>query len=67
HIRKNGKHTPLKCGRSIAESKWHPPISEDTEWACERSLLLICRINHNLVVASITIQKTIVCMSSQPF
>ena len=51
------RHASLKCPVGVAQSKWHASEGECVKETCERRLLLIVRMNHNLVVTRISIQK----------
>ena len=56
-------HVSLKCCGGVAQSKWHASKGECAKRTCERHLLLIVRMNHNVIVARIFVQKAEVTRS----
>ena len=67
HVGEKTKHALLECCGSIAQSKGYASVGESSEWAGERSLLLVLCSNRDLIVSRVSIQENLVLMSSQAF
>ena len=50
-------HASLKCHGGVAQPEWHASEGKCAKRTCEHRLLLIVEMNHNLVVARISIQE----------
>ena len=67
HVGEQTEHAPLEYRGSVAQYKGHVLVGEGSEWAGERTLLLVFCSNRDLIVACVPIQEIIVLMSSQAF
>ena len=59
------RHTSLKRRGGVAQSEWHASQGECAKGTCERRLLLIVKMNSNLIVARISIEEAEVTQSCQ--
>ena len=57
HVREQSEHAPLECRGSVAQSEGHASVGEGSEWAGERSLLLVFCNNGDLIVSQVPIRK----------
>jgi hypothetical protein len=60
-------HTLLKRRGCVAETKGHPPIGEHAVRAGEGSLILVIRMDRDLMITRIAIEVTEIGMLGQPF
>ena len=58
-IRENRKHAPLKCSRSITQTKRYLLVSKNTQGTSKSCLFLIFRTNTDLIISWIPIKKLI--------
>ena len=55
-VREDRHHTPLKRSGCITETKGHSPVGECAVWAGEGSLILVIRMNRDLMITRIAIE-----------
>jgi len=66
-VREDRHHTLLKRRGCVAEAKGHPPIGERAVRAGEGSLILVIRMDRDLMITRIAIEVTEIGMLGQPF
>ena len=66
-VREDHHHTPLKRSGCVAETKGHPPIGECAIRAGEGSLILVIRMDRDLMITRIAIEVKEIGMLGQPF
>jgi len=66
-VREDLHHTQLKRSGRVAKTKWHSPVGERAIWASEGSLILVIRMDRNLMITRIAIEVAEIGMLGQPF
>ena len=55
-VREDRHHTPLKRSGCVAESKGHSSVGECAVWAGEGILILVVKMNRDLMITRIAIE-----------
>ena len=66
-VREDRHHTPLKRSGCVAETKGHSLVGEHAVRAGEGSLILIIKMDKNLMITRIAIEVAEIGMLVQPF
>ena len=64
-VREDSRHASLEGRGGVAQSEWHASEGDGAKRTCEHCLLLIVRVDSNLVIAQIFIEKAEVIQSCQ--
>ena len=66
-VREDRHHIPMKRSWCVAETKGHSPVGERVVRAGESSLILVIRMNRDLMITRIAIKVAEIGMLGQPF
>lgn len=55
-INKKTQHSPLEGSRGISQAKVKDPIGKGPPWTCEIGIILILKVDLDLIVPTETIQ-----------